>query len=252
MGPLPPQPITIINIFNEKYIQCDPYNTEIEDNTDYCILHNIGQEGFNSFCNLNLPCIKYLCLSKNNISNITFFKDFKAPSLVKLDLSYNIIKNIDIFEKVSYPLQNLDLSNNRINDISIFKKESTLKNLQYLSLKNNNINFNDKKNKEIMSQINERIKKNIIKDVVDEDEISNDDDETIQKMYDRIKTLNDKFKSDLNVLDKDLIKRIKKLQVNEDLINEIKELNAKLKRSTIVNNNPYSYRYVTSKTFKKK
>ena len=115
-----------INTFNKKYLKYNINNTEIKMNTDYYILHNLGQEGFISFCQLKLPFIRYLCLSNNNISDITFFKDFQAPNLTKLDLSNNIIIKIDIFEKVSYPLIYLDLSNNKIMDISIFKKESTL------------------------------------------------------------------------------------------------------------------------------
>ena len=230
MGSFPPQPITIINIFNKKYVQCDPYNTEIEDSTDYCILHNIGQEGFISFCKLLLPGIQYLCLSKNNISNINFFINFKAPSLVKLDLSYNIIKKIDILGKVSYPLKNLDLSNNKIDDINVFKKESILKNLQFLLLKNNNIDFNDENNKKILSKINERIKKNIKQDSLDSDESKNSD-ESIIEIYKAIKTINDKFKCDLNIFDKNLINRIKKLQVDKNLLQKIEELKTKLKES---------------------
>lgn len=222
--------LLIIKKFNEKYLECDVYNTEIEENTDYCILHNIGQEGFISFCKLLIPDIQYLCLSKNNISNINFFINFKAPSLVKLDLSDNIIQKIDILGKVSYPLKNLDLSNNKIKDINIFKKESIFKNLQFLLLKNNNIDFNDENNKKILSKINERIKKNIKQDSLDSDESKNSDESVIE-MYKAIKTINDKFKCDLNIFDKNLINRIKKLQLDKNLLQKIEELKTKLKES---------------------
>ena len=220
----------LIKQFNDKYLECNINNTEIEDNTDYCILHNIGQEGFKLFCLIKLPCISYLCLSNNNISDITFFKYFKAPYLVKLDLSYNLIQEIDIFEKILYPLEYLDLSNNRINNINIFKNESILKNLNFISLKNNDINFNDENNKNIMKEINKRMKKNIKKDSSDEDE-SEIIDDSFKIMLDRVKTINDKLKSDLYIFDKHLIKRMKTLQVDKDLVNEIEELNKNLKIS---------------------
>ena len=78
-----------IDKFNIKFFSEEQSNTKISLETQKCILNSIGQEGFINFCSLYLRKIKTLNLSNNNIEDITPLLNFTAPSLEKLDLSYN-------------------------------------------------------------------------------------------------------------------------------------------------------------------
>lgn len=185
----------LINEFNKKYLECDDNNTEIEIDSDKdsrksCTFHKIGQTGFESLCKLKIPNIQMLYLSNNEISNINCLKSFKAPYLSKLDLSYNKIKEINILKEVNYPnLKTLDLRNNKINDISIFKiifkEDINLKKLRIIELKNNELDFNDPKNQNIMKIIRNRLIEN-------GNEVSNISDSSYNYQIElkKIKTLN--------------------------------------------------------------
>lgn len=104
--------------------------------------------------------ITVLYLSNNGITTINYFKDFKTPCLVKLDLSNNEIKNIDIFGSVNFPLEHLDLSFNKISNIDIFENENTLPKLNICFLHNNNLNYNDEKISNILLVLNQRMARN--------------------------------------------------------------------------------------------
>ena len=186
-----------IKIFNEKFLEKGDKNTEIDINTDYCQLHNIGQKGFELFCTLSLLNLEYLYLNKNKISDIKYFENFSAPKLIKLDLSSNLIEKIDVFGEVKYPLESLVLSYNKIKDISVFEKESTLPKLRILQLDNNELGFNDEKTKNIWSKIKEKKKKKKKEDSSsDEDENDKENGDSIRNLLKTIKTLNNKFKTD--------------------------------------------------------
>ena len=207
-----------IKIFNEQFLENDDKNTEIDIYTDYCQLYNIGQKGFELFCTLSLLNIEYLYLNENNIINIKYFQKFEAPKLIKLDLSSNLIEKIDVFGKVKYPLESLVLSYNIIKDISVFEKESTLPKLRILQLDNNKLDFNDEKTKNIWSKIKERMNNNSSSD---EDEDDKENGDSIRNLLKTIKTLNDKFKTDFCIYDKDLVKRIEKMKIPPEERNKI-------------------------------
>ena len=80
-----------------------------------------------------------------------------------------------------------------------------------------------------MSELNKRMKNNMKEEDSDEEESKNND-ENIKKLYKSIKTINDRFKSDLCPLDRNLIEKIKKLQIEE--FKEIQQLTKKIKQST--------------------
>ena len=200
-----------IKNFNQLLLKNDDKNIEIDINTDYCQLYNIGQKGFELFCHLSLHNIEYLYLNKNKISDIKYFENFSAPKLIKLELSSNYIEKIDVFEKVNYPLESLDLSNNKIKDISVFEKESTLPKLRILLLNNNEFDFYDEKLKNILSKKDKNKKNNEKKDS-SSDEDDKDNEDSIQVVLKSIKTLNSKFKTDFCIYDNNLIKRIDKME----------------------------------------
>ena len=226
-----------IKIFNRLLSKNDDKNTEIDINTDYCQLYNIGQKGFELFCHLSLHNIKYLYLNKNKISDIKYFENFTAPKLIKLELSSNFIEKIDVFEKVNYPLESLDLSNNKIKDISVFEKESTLPKLRILLLNNNKFDFNDEKIKNILSKIDKKMKNNKKEDSSsDEDDKDKDNEESIEILLKSIKTFNNRFKTDFCIYDNNLIKRIEKMKISPEERNKIiKEI--KLARTPTIKNN---------------
>lgn len=200
------------------------YNSNINKISTECTLKNIGNEGLELFCLLKLKKLQILYLSENSISNIDCFKNLKLPFLKQLDLSYNKIKKIDIFTEVEYPLEDLDLRYNIIDNISIFENEKTLPKLKKLLLSNNDIDFKDEKIKSILSKIREKLSKN------DEDssfKCSNEGNYSL--CLKRIKTLNNKFGSDLGIFDKDLISKIKTLNGTDK--NEISELVEKISQN---------------------
>ena len=206
-----------IDLFNQKYHNVCDSNTKIKLETKDCTLHNIGEEGFIKFCSLNLRKIIFLNLSHNNIEKIFALKDFKAPNLEKLDLSYNSINKIDIFIHLKYPLKELDLRYNSIDDITIFKNDNVFPTLTILFLNNNSYNSEDKENEDIMKHLNERMKKNMKNSSL---EYKNNDD-AYQNALKSVKTINDKFiipnEKKINIFDKDVINRIETLKSkNED------------------------------------
>lgn len=208
----------IIN-FNKKYKELNNKNSEIEESIIECFLHNIGQEGFNSLCSLKLDDLTILYLSENNISNIESFGKFHLKCIKRLDLSYNKIKNIDIFEKVEYPLEYLDLQNNIINNIDIFKNKKTLKSLKTVLLNNNDLDFDTEEIKNILSNIRERA----ISNNESISEYSNNED--YRFLIKKVKTINDKLDTEFCLHDKDIISKMRKSKnLKSDVINDINEL----------------------------
>ena len=229
-----------IKIFNEQFLEKDDKNTEIDIYTDYCKLYNIGQNGFELFCTLSLLNLEYLYLNENKISDIKYFENFSAPKLIKLDLSSNLIEKIDVFGEVKYPLESLILSYNKIKDIRVFEKESTLPKLRILQLDNNKLDFNDEKTKNIWSKIKERMNNNKKEDSSsDEDEDDKENGDSIRNLLKTIKTLNNKFKTDFCIYDKDLVKRIEKMKIPPEERNKIIKEIKLVRTPTIKNKSTY-------------
>lgn len=209
-----------IKNFNEKYKDMHEDNTILERFSEDITLHHIEQEGFNSLTHIEFDSLINLYLNENNIENIQSLGHFKAPFLKHLDLSYNKIKNIDIFKKVNFPLlADLDLSNNVINNIDIFQEENILKKLKNLFLNNNDIDFENKKVKNIIEKLEERMALN------NEDScVEYNNDETFILSLQKIKTFNYKLKTSFGIYDKDVIKEMRKIvnlsESDESIINK--------------------------------
>ena len=216
-----------IDQFNRKFV-AERYNTKIELNTKKCRLNNIGQKGFSDFCFLNLKEITILNLSNNNIDDITVLKNFRGPKLEELDLSYNSIRDINIFQELKYPLKELDLRYNLIIDIKLFKDDNIFPKLTKLYLDNNFIDSKNEENENIMNHLKERMKKNMEKYIIKYE----NNDNNYKKRFKRIKTINDKFilpeENKINIFDKDKSK-----------LKPIKTL--KLKNGDVENNDTNSY-----------
>ena len=206
-----------INKFNEIFLPLDNRNSTIKIDLTECTLHNIGKTGFAQFCELNLEYIKILYLSNNEISNIECLQKCQFPFLEKLNLDCNNIINVDIFGKVQYPLEFLDLSYNMIKDISIFSKEETLPKLKKLLLCKNYFNSKDKKIKNILEKIKEKINKR------ENSKLEYSDDESYEKLIKRIHTINDKYidetQDKIGIFDKNLGKSLNRIKT-EKIINE--------------------------------
>ena len=162
------------------------YKSDIKNNSTECSLVDIGDEGLELFCRLKFNSLQIIFLNNNNISNIDCFKNLNLPLLIKLDLSYNKIKKIEVFTKVKYPLEELDLRYNIIDDISIFEQKKTLPKLKKLLLSNNDINFKDEKIKLILKNINEKLFRNNSNISSSE---SNNDDDNYKDFLKKFKTL---------------------------------------------------------------
>lgn len=219
-----------IKAFNEKYKDKDEDNTEIERFSKDIFLHNIEQEGFNSFCNIKFDLLIDLYLNNNNIENIEPFGHFTAPNLKHLDLSFNKIKNINIFKKVNFPLVHLDLSNNVINNIDIFLDEKLFKKLKNIFFTNNDIDFENKKVKNIMTKLKERMILNN-----EDSNIECDNDENFIIALKNVKTFNLKKNTSFGIYEKGVIIKMRTLEnlnkSDESIINEIEKYLSKLKLS---------------------
>lgn len=220
--------------FNNKYKGKHEENTEVERTKDEIILHNIEQEGFNKLCYLKLYDLKILHLDYNNIYNIECLAHFKAPNLINLNLSYNKIQKIDIFKKVEFPLETLDLSYNVINNINIFKDEKTLPKLKNVLLKNNDIDFDDKKIKNIMTKLYERISLDNEESIVE-----SNNDESYKLVLKNVKTINNISNTNFGIFENNVILKMRTIknlsEIHENMINEIEEFRSNYKKKSVNN-----------------
>ena len=206
-----------IDVFNIQFHSKENTNTKIGLETKKCTLNSIGQKGFIDFCSLYLSKITSLNLSNNNIEDITALEKFRAPYLEELDLSYNSIRKIDIFEKLKYPLKELDLRYNLIYDITIFKNDNIFPDLTKLYLNNNYFDSENIENENIINHLKERM----IKKKENSDLKYKNNDINYEKGLKSVKTINDKFitqnEKKINIFDKDAIQRVETLKKdNED------------------------------------
>lgn len=207
-----------IDSFMQEFGNLDSRNSIISEKMIECTLHEIGQIGFEKFCELKLKYIKVLYLGNNEIANITFLENCDFPHLEKLSLDRNKIKNVDVFEKVKYPLEYLDLTYNMINDISIFAKEKTLPNLKKLLLSENDFNSKDEKTQNILSNIKEKINKN------KNSELEYSDDPSYQSVIKKINTINDKYINEsqdkIGIFDKNIKQSLHRIKTQNNLNEE--------------------------------
>ena len=164
------------NIIKNKYknkiyyetINLDTFNKEYKYNYNYNENNNkldLGSRGKKILTDLFLLIkypnnIKSIILSDNKLQDASLLKRMPLYNLELLDLSVNFIMNIEFLKKMSKKckkLRTLFLNDNKIKCISPLVKEGgnnnrvPIFNLKYLTLKNNNLDKNDKTTKEIIS-----------------------------------------------------------------------------------------------------
>ena len=176
----------------------------------------IGDSGFKFLSKLELRKLKKLILFNNNLSNIDELKNFNCPQLNTLNLGYNNIRDIDVFNEVHFSLTELDLNYNRIESINVFENMNIiqLKDLKILKLFNNNF-YLDQKNSNIMKQIELKLNQKNGKLGA---EVNN-------KHLNKIKSLdsfNNEFKTKISLTDVNIdLSSINNIQ-NEEIINKLK------------------------------
>ena len=102
---------------------------------------------------MELPKLKYLILSKNEIKDINSLNNNIFEKLEKLDLFDNQIENIDnVFDNAPFnnTIEMLDLSYNSLKSITVLKDKKKYSNLKELKIEgNSNLNYSDKEIQEL-------------------------------------------------------------------------------------------------------
>ena len=141
---------------------------------------------------------------------------------------------IDIFKKVEFPLETLDLSYNVINNINIFKDEKTLPKLKNVLLKNNDIDFDDKKIKNIMTKLYERISLDNEESIVE-----SNNDESYKLVLKNVKTINNISNTNFGIFENNVILKMRTIknlsEIHENMINEIEEFRSNYKKKSVNN-----------------
>ena len=125
-----------ITLFNKKY------NLNITPDASQILLSHlkIDDDDFKLLCTFNMPKLTKICLSENNITNISSLALIKSKKVEEIDLDNNNIENIDVFTNMNIAsLKQLILYCNKISSIEVL---SGLKfdNLIQLNLYNNKVN----------------------------------------------------------------------------------------------------------------
>ena len=200
-----------IEFFNKLY-EC---NIKKDDEKINLREKKIGDFGFKLLCKLELNNLKKLILINNNISNIDDLKLLNCPQLKTLNLSYNNIRDIDVFNEVNFSLTELDLNYNRIENINIFENMEIpqLKELKILKLFNNNYNLD---NNYIHNKIQEYITKKEGKFMV---ESKKDYSEDIKK----IDSINKKYKMTISYFESEI--DLSSIKDTKSILKELKHPN---------------------------
>ena len=135
--------------FNKKY----NLNLDIKDlNLDTLKINDkkIGNDILKYLCeNFNLTGLKQLILAKNNISDIKILAKVNFEKLEILNIGFNAISNIDVFEKANFKeLKQLWMSRNCISDITVLEK------LKFDKLEIIDFNQNKISNIDVLERIN--------------------------------------------------------------------------------------------------
>ena len=89
------------------------------------------------------PNLEYLNLSRNNLTDLSFLKDLKAPKLKKLDLSFNKIERLDVFMELNFPLEELYIQENDLHYYTALIEAPILQKLKKLKFSVNSNNNNE-------------------------------------------------------------------------------------------------------------
>ena len=125
------------NILNKKY----SINLNGEEKIVNLSDKKIGNKVFDLVCLVELNNLESINFKNNGISDISSLKYMNSPGLKKLDLSFNDINNINVFEEISKKNKDLEvilLNNNKIENADIFKKKLFEK-IKEINLENNRL-----------------------------------------------------------------------------------------------------------------
>ena len=118
---------------------------------------NLGNDGLKALTKYSFIYLAELNLTNNNISNISIFENIEIPLIKNINLSYNEIEDITPLKYIPNKIQILNLKNNNIKNIDIFKYlEKLFPEIKIINLINNNINI--EKDIDILNNSNKIIK----------------------------------------------------------------------------------------------
>ena len=210
----------LIEVFNQLY----GTNITIDDEKINLRDKRIGDIGLKLLSKLELRKLKKLILVNNNISNIDDLKYFICTDLKTLNLGYNNIRDIDIFNEVNFSLEELDLNYNRIENINIFENMDIwqFKDLKVLKLFNNNF-YNDK-SRELMNSIEKKMMNKNGNKYNFQAEINDKFSQIIKKLD----LFNEKNSTKIKITDEFIdLSSINKSKTNE-ILNQLNHPNAKI------------------------
>ena len=151
------------------YIGNNPFNINIKEidikNTsfDFSSLKKIGltKKIFNDDSIMIIKCFVFtnlqtLYLSVNDISSLSFVDGLELPSITNFQIHTSLIT--DYYPLVKYKtLEKIVLNNNKISNIDKLEKFfEELQKLKILDLQGNNIDINNKENKEIIKRVRQK------------------------------------------------------------------------------------------------
>ena len=177
----------------------------------------IGNEGLKNLVKIEFKELKKLYLYNNNISNIEILENDIFEKLQILNLNYNQIVDIDVFEKVKFQdLIELNLSGNNISDIKILEKVKFVK-LEILNLSYNkiaDINILEKVQLKELKQL--YLYNNSISDIKILEKVTFEKLEILNLSYNKIE--------DFNILEKVKFQDLKELYLGGNKISDLKVL----------------------------
>lgn len=144
-----------IKDFNAKYGMNITKNDEKIDLTG----KKIKNEGLQKFSRIELPNLKVLILSNNDISSFKCLKDSNLKNLEILKLDNNRINSVEVVPSLScVKLKELYLNENKICNIDAFNNILHFDFLEIIDLRNNNFDKSLEKNEKTIHELKQMIK----------------------------------------------------------------------------------------------
>ena len=129
----------IKNFFKKKFcVELNEDTSEVKINDQ-----KIESSELDLFCTLELKNVIKISFKKTNLSNIDQMKEMSLPKLKEIDLSENLIVDINAFKEIlekNKEIRFINLSENKISKIDVFKdvfKGRKYKKLKFVNLEKN-------------------------------------------------------------------------------------------------------------------